>query len=150
MYCLSPGLTQDDSDDLGIGSSVTSSIAQGKLDFDLKAFSLHEPGITSTPNKPSVDKFIKRYMSRVLRNWIFVYAKTKAQISFTVTGKLISAFVFAAGIALFIFFLNPKFQASSFCGCADRFVLDLVGNPEDRFSCVMAQMVLQIVQLFRA
>ena len=55
------GLTHDDSDDLGIGSSVTSSVAQGKLDFDLKAFSLHEPGITSTPNKPSVDKFIKRY-----------------------------------------------------------------------------------------
>ena len=54
------GLTHDDSDDLGIGSSVTSSVALGKIDFDLKAFNLHEPGITSTPNKPNVDKFIKR------------------------------------------------------------------------------------------
>ena len=61
VYGILPGLTHDDSDDLGIGSSVTSSVAQGKLDFDLRAFSLHEPGITSTPNKPSVDKFIKRY-----------------------------------------------------------------------------------------
>ena len=133
MSCLSPGLTHDDSDDLGIGSSVTSSIAQGKLDFNLKAFSLHEPGITSTHNKPSVDKFIKRYMSHIMRNRIFAYAKSKAQISFAVTAKLFRAFVFAAGIVLFLFFLNPKFQASSFCGCADQFVLDLVGKPEDRF-----------------
>ena len=89
-----PGLTHDDSDDLGIESSVTSSIAQGKLDFNLKAFSLHEPGITSTPNKPSVDKFIKRYMSHIMRNRIFAYAKSKAQICFAVTAKLLRAFVF--------------------------------------------------------
>ena len=37
----------------------------------------------------------------------------KAQISFAVTAKLISAFVFATRIVLFLFFLNPKFQASS-------------------------------------
>ena len=49
-----------------------------------------------------------------MRNRIFVYAKTKAQISFAVnSAKLISAFVFAARIVQFIFFLNPKFQASS-------------------------------------
>ena len=41
------------------------------------------------------------------------YAKTKAQISFTVTVKLISAFVFATRIVQFFFFLNPKFQDSS-------------------------------------
>ena len=43
------------------------------------------------------------------------YAKTKAQISFAVTAKLISAFVFATWIVHgpFLFFLNPKFQASS-------------------------------------
>ena len=39
--------------------------------------------------------------------------KTKAQISFAVTAKLISAFVFATRIVQFLFFLNPKFQASS-------------------------------------
>ena len=40
-------------------------------------------------------------------NQIFAYAKTKAQISFAVTAKLISAFVFATGIVQFLFFLNP-------------------------------------------
>ena len=40
----------------------------------------------------------KKNMSRVMRNRIFVYAKTKTQISFAVTPKLISAFVFAIRI----------------------------------------------------
>ena len=43
----------------------------------------------------------------------FAEAKTKAQISFAVTAKLISAFVFATRIVQFLFYLNPKFQASS-------------------------------------
>ena len=37
-------------------------------------------------------------------NWLFAYAKTKTQIS---------AFVFATRIVQSLFFLNPKFQASS-------------------------------------
>ena len=41
------------------------------------------------------------------------YAKTKTQISFAVAAKLISAFVFATRIVQFLFYLNPKFQASS-------------------------------------
>ena len=41
------------------------------------------------------------------------YAKTKTQISFAVTAKLISAFVFATRIVQSLFFLNLKFQASS-------------------------------------
>ena len=44
----------------------------------------------------------------------FAYAKTKTQISFAVTVKLISAFVFTTWIVLFLFYLYPKFQASSF------------------------------------
>ena len=44
---------------------------------------------------------------------IFAYAKTKTQISFAVTAKLISAFVSATQIEQSIYFLNPKFQASS-------------------------------------
>ena len=40
-------------------------------------------------------------------------AKLKAQISFAVTAKLISAFVFATRIVQFLVYLNPKFQASS-------------------------------------
>ena len=43
--------------------------------------------------------------------------KTKAQISFTVTAKLISAFVFATLIVQFLYFLNPKFSVSSILLC---------------------------------
>ena len=46
-------------------------------------------------------------------NRILAYAKTKTQISFAVAAKLISGFVFATWIVHFLFFLNPKFQASS-------------------------------------
>ena len=46
-------------------------------------------------------------------NRIFAYAKTKTQISFAVTAKLISVFVFATRIVQSLYFLNPKFRASS-------------------------------------
>ena len=53
-------------------------------------------------------------MSRVVRKpFFFAYAKTKTQISFAVTAKLINAFVFATRIVQSLYFLNPKFQASS-------------------------------------
>ena len=42
----------------------------------------------------------------------FACAKTKTQVSCAVTAQLISAFVFATWIIKFLFFLNPKFQAS--------------------------------------
>ena len=45
-------------------------------------------------------------------NLIFAYGKTMAQISFSVTAQVISAFIFATRIVQFLFFLNPKFQAS--------------------------------------
>ena len=48
-----------------------------------------------------------------MRKPAFAYAKTKAQISFAVPAKLISAFVFATRIVQSLYFLNPKFQASS-------------------------------------
>ena len=44
------------------------------------------------------------------------YEKTgflQTQISFSVTAKLISAFVFATRIVESLFFMDPKFQASS-------------------------------------
>ena len=69
-------------------------------------------------------------------------AKTKAQISFAVTAKLISAFVFPTQIVPFLYFLNPKFPASIFCDCTTRFVSDLVGNFKDRFSHVAAHISL--------
>ena len=51
--------------------------------------------------------------SRCEKTVFFAYAKTKTQISFAVTTKLISAFVFATRIVQSLYFLNPKFQASS-------------------------------------
>ena len=48
------------------------------------------------------------------------WAKTKAQISFAVTAKLIRAFVFATRIVQFHFCLKPKFQASSYLLCLYR------------------------------
>ena len=44
---------------------------------------------------------------------LFAYAKTKTQISFAVTAKLISAFVFATRIEQSLYFLYVKFQASN-------------------------------------
>ena len=59
----------------------------------------------------------KLFMSLVMRKPTFcvyiIYAKTKTQISFVVTAKLISAFVFATRIVQSLFYLNTKFQASS-------------------------------------
>ena len=52
-------------------------------------------------------------MSLVVRNRLFAYAKTKTQISFTVTAKLMSAFVFATRKVQSLYYLNPKFQASN-------------------------------------
>ena len=52
-------------------------------------------------------------MSRDVRKQDFAYAKTKMQISFAVTAKLISAFVFATRIVQYLSFLNTKLQASS-------------------------------------
>ena len=43
----------------------------------------------------------------------FAYAKTKTQISFAVTAKLICAIVFAIRIEKSLYFLNRKFQTSS-------------------------------------
>ena len=53
------------------------------------------------------------YLSRVVRKpFFFAYATTKMQISFAITAKLISAFVFATWIVQSLFYLNPKFKAS--------------------------------------
>ena len=55
------------------------------------------------------------------------YAKTKAQISCALTAQLISAFDFATQ------YFRPL---ACVCDCTGRFVS---GNPEDRFSRVVAQ-----------
>ena len=55
---------------------------------------------------------------------------------------MISAFVFATRIVQFLF--NFKLLAC-FCDCTARFVLHLVGNPEDRFSRVAARYIFDLV-----
>ena len=53
-------------------------------------------------------------LSRVMKKTNNLHMrKTKTQISFAVTAKLISAFVFATWIVQYLYFLNTKFQASS-------------------------------------
>ena len=61
------------------------------------------------------------------------------QISCAVSAQLISAFVFPTRIVQ-PHSLNPKFQASSpFVRLYRPVCVDLVRNPEDRFSLVAAQ-----------
>ena len=55
-------------------------------------------------------------------NNLHIYAKTKTQISLAVTAKLISAFVFAKRIVQSLFYLYPKFKASSSFLCLYRSV----------------------------
>ena len=58
------------------------------------------------------------YMSSIVRKPAFcIYAKTKTQINFAVSAKLISAFFFATLIVQSLYFLNPRFQASSHLLC---------------------------------
>ena len=70
-------------------------------------------------------------------------AKTKMQISFAVAAKLISAFVFAIRIVQFLFYVKPKFQASSFFLCLYRPVcFGPVRKPHCWFSHKAAQILL--------
>ena len=81
-------------------------------------------------------------MSCIVRKPTFrMYAKTKEQISFTVAAKLISAFVFATRLVQFIYFLNPKFSASSRLLCLYSSVcVEPVRKPHCWFSHDAAQM----------
>ena len=79
-------------------------------------------------------------------NQQFAYAKTKAQISFAVTAKLISAFVFATRIVQFLFYLNPKFQASSsFLLLCRPVCVRPVRKPHCWFSQEAAHMVSKVI-----
>ena len=69
-----------------------------------------------------------------MRKPFFAYAKTKTQISFAVTAKLISAFVFPTRIVQSLYYLIRNIKPLAiFFGCTDRFVSDLVGSPETSF-----------------
>ena len=71
------------------------------------------------------------------------YAKTKTQISFAVTAKLISAFVFASWIVQYLYFLNTQFQASSHLQWLYSLVCVRPGqNPHCWFYLVAAHVIL--------
>ena len=81
-------------------------------------------------------------MSRRMGKPAIYIGKIKAQISFTVTAKLISAFVFATWIVKYLFFLNPKFQASCHLLCLYSLVCVGPGrNPNCWFSHSQAQIL---------
>ena len=66
-----------------------------------------------------------------MRKLAFAYAKSKTQISCTVTAQLIIAFVFATLNVQFIRNFKPL---AIFFGCTACVASDLVENPEDGFS----------------
>ena len=76
----------------------------------------------------------------------FAYVKTKTQISFAVTAKLIIGFVFATWIVQFLFFLNPKFQASILFLRLYQAGLCRIW-PEDRFSRFTAQICYDYIAI---
>ena len=59
----------------------------------------------------SIFSFLPMNEPHYEKKWLFPYVKTKTQISFAVTAKLISAFVFATWIVQSLYFRNPAFQA---------------------------------------
>ena len=78
------------------------------------------------------------YLSHIMRKQDFAYAKTKMQIS---CAQLICFFVFASRVVQFLFFLNPKFQASTLLLILNRPVC--VGPDrklKDQFSCDTAHL----------
>ena len=70
---------------------------------NLHCFSLHLHLLNAFPFQPD----------RYEKTGFLAYVKTKTRISFPVTMKLISAFVFAIRILQSLYFLKPNFQASS-------------------------------------
>ena len=69
-------------------------------------------------------------------------AKTKVQISFAVTAKLISAFVFATRMVQFFYFLNANSQPLTiFCDYC-QVCVGPVQNPNCSFSHAQAQLLI--------
>ena len=81
-------------------------------------------------------------MSLVMRKPAFCICENKeADHSFAVTAKLISAFLFATRTVQSLYLPIPKFQASSYLlWLYSPACVDLVRNPEDRFSHNEAQL----------
>ena len=79
------------------------------------------------------------YLNRVMKNpLIFAHAKSKAQISCTITAQVISTFIFATQIVQSLFFLLKSGIASLYLSSVAHsiawFLSDLVRNLEEKFS----------------
>ena len=85
-----------------------------------------------------------------MRKPVLANAKTKTQISFTVTtAKLISAFVFTTWKVRSLYILNLNFKLLAiFRDCTAWFVVDQVRNPEDLFSNTEAHMILDLMSIW--
>ena len=68
------------------------------------------PGWTRKPLRPLLMQVCTVLLTHII---YYVYAETKMQISCAVAAQLISALVFAIRIVQSLYYLNPKFQASS-------------------------------------
>ena len=79
----------------------------------LRVFSICLNSRENRANSMVSEKITVSYEPLREKTGFLQYVKTKTQISFAVTAKLISAFVFATEILQSLYFLNPKFQASS-------------------------------------
>ena len=82
----------------------------------------------------------------VMRKPDFCICENKDADQLRGNAKLICAFVFAAQMVQSLLFLKIRnFKPLAIlCGCTDWFVSDLVGNPEDRFSHVAAQIIVHV------
>ena len=63
--------------------------------------------------KTEITRFLEGLMNHVMRKPTFCICEIKDADQLVVTAKLISAFVFATQIVQSLYFINPKFQASS-------------------------------------
>ena len=90
---------------------MTSKMAYKTIKFEKKIqYTFSESGHLCILKCSEFIRFEYLHMSLVMIKPGF---RTKTQISFAVTAKLISAFVFATQIVQSLYFLSTKFQASS-------------------------------------
>ena len=68
------------------------------------------------------------------------------RISFAVTAKLISAFVFATRLVQFLYFLDPKFPVSSHLLCLYSLCVGPVRKPHCWFSHKAAHLLISLFQ----
>ena len=95
------------------------------------------------------------YLSRLMGKPTICIGENKSADQLRVTAKLISAFVFASLIVQFLFYLNPKFQASSSFLCLYRsFCVGPVRKPHCWFSheaahlCFENRMLLSLCKIY--